>query len=642
LVLRPLAARAGAALLAVGSAALLVPTAANADVADEQALASKYAPVVRLVEQPEECGPGEPYEPMDVAALFDEQTVALRGPWNPTDLVKIAPAANDLVGRFEYHLDFPGNALDPGCGYERWARRITAGTSPAVYAHVAAEAANPGRLALQYWFFYAFNDFNNLHEGDWEMIQLVFYAGDAHGALSQAPVAVGYSSHEGAERADWGDEKLALVDGTHPVVYPAAGSHANKFTEALYLGSSAEAGVGCDDTEGPHDELRPRVLTIPSDPGEARRMFPWIDFEGRWGELQKAFFNGPTGPNLKSQWTQPIEWSKGWRERSYAVPTGGILGTGATDFFCGAVATGSKGLVALLRSPGLTLLVLAALAILLIFAATRTTWRPATPLQLARRRTWGQILSAAARMYVRRPALFLGIGLLFLPLGAAVSLVQAVALGGLGLVGVDTTGESAGALVLLVVAIGTVLVLLGLAVVQAATACALVDVDSGRATDPVRAYRIALGKIRPLLGVLAVAVAAWLALSATIVLLPVAIWLAVRWILLAQVVELEGRSGVGALRRSSALVRGRWFRVASLVGVGAVLALAAGPLLGATLILLTDAPLALMNVVAGVVYALAMPLIALTTTYVYLDARVREELEPAVPDKLPAEIELAS
>jgi hypothetical protein len=220
--------------------------------------------------------------------------------------------------------------------------------------------------------------------------------------------------------------------------------------------------------------------------------------------------------------------------------------------------------------------------------------------------------------------------------------VQAVALGGLGLVGVDTTGESAGALVLLVVAIGTVLVLLGLAVVQAATACALVDVDSGRATDPVRAYRIALGKIRPLLGVLAVAVAAWLALSATIVLLPVAIWLAVRWILLAQVVELEGRSGVGALRRSSALVRGRWFRVASLVGVGAVLALAAGPLLGATLILLTDAPLALMNVVAGVVYALAMPLIALTTTYVYLDARVREELEPAVPDKLPAEIELAS
>ena len=28
---------------------------------------------------------------------------------------------------------------------------------------------HPGRIALQYWLFYVFNDFNNLHEGDWEM-----------------------------------------------------------------------------------------------------------------------------------------------------------------------------------------------------------------------------------------------------------------------------------------------------------------------------------------------------------------------------------------------------------------------------------------------------------------------------------------
>jgi hypothetical protein len=243
-------------------------------------------------------------------------------------------------------------------------------------------------------------------------------------------------------------------------------------------------------------------------------------------------------------------------------------------------------------------------------------------------------------MYVERPRLFLGIGLLFLPLGAAVSLVQALFLGGLGLVGVDTTGESAGALVLLVVGIGTVLTLLGLAIVQAATACALVDIDAGRPTGPVRAYRVALSKLRPLLGSLAVAVAVWVVLTTTIVLLPVAIWIAVRWILFAQVVELEGRPALNALRRSSALVRGRWLRVASLVGVGALLALAAGPFLGAVLILLTNAPLALLNVVAGVVYALAMPLVALTTTYVYLDARVREELEAAVPDSLPAEVAL--
>ncbi len=93
------------------------------------------------------------------------------------------------------------------------------------------KATAPGKLALQYWFFYAFNDFNNTHEGDWEMIQLVFDADDAADALDERPVEVGYSSHEGAEKAAWDDDKLEIVGGTHPVVYPAAGSHANKFTD---------------------------------------------------------------------------------------------------------------------------------------------------------------------------------------------------------------------------------------------------------------------------------------------------------------------------------------------------------------------------------------------------------------------------
>jgi hypothetical protein len=622
--------------------ALAVPQCVTAATGDEQALAERYAPVVRLVAQPEECGPGEPYEPMDVDALFGQDTVALRGPWSATDLVKIGPIAKDLSARYEYHLDFPGNALDPGCDYEQWSRRITKGKEPAVYAHVATDPGHSGKLALQYWFFYAFNEFNNLHEGDWEMIQLVFDAGDAGQALDGRPVEVGYSSHEGAERADWGDDKLALVDGTHPVVYPAEGSHANKYTEALYLGSSADAGVGCDDTRGDHVELRPAVNVIPSDPAAAAREFPWITFEGRWGELQKAFFNGPTGPNVKEQWTEPIAWSEGWRDRGYAVPTGGILGTSATDFFCSAVATGSRGLVGLLRSPGLTLLVLSVLLALLIFGVSRTTWRPTAPYRVARRRTWGQTLSTAARMYVERARLFLGIGVLLIPLGVVISIIQALVLGGFGLAGVDTTGESAGALVLLVTAIGTMVALLGFALVQAATACALVELDAGRPIGPMRAYRLALARTRPLLGALGIAVLAWVLLDATVVLVPVAIWLAVSSMLLAQAVVLEDRAAVSGLRRSFELVRGRWFRVASLVGVGAVVTIAAGPLLGALLIFATDAPLALLNIVAGIVYALAMPFVALTTTYVYLDARVKVALAPRDEPVLPAEIELGA
>jgi hypothetical protein len=103
----------------------------------EVSLAELYAPIVRLVEQPEECGPGEPYKPIDIDAILDEETVSLRGPWRSNDLVEIGPSADDLGrGLFEYNIDFPGEALRPGCNYERWGRRLAEDTEPTVYAHL--------------------------------------------------------------------------------------------------------------------------------------------------------------------------------------------------------------------------------------------------------------------------------------------------------------------------------------------------------------------------------------------------------------------------------------------------------------------------------------------------------------------------
>jgi len=625
------------------AAVLVVAPVARADLVDEQALAERFAPVVRLVEQAQECGYGESYEPIDVDALFDEQTVALRGPWNPTDLIEIAPSAEDLQERYEHHLDFPGNALDPGCDYERWGERVTKGKGPTVYAHVATDPNHPGQLALQYWFYYVFNDWNNTHEGDWEMIQLVFDTADARKALSLEPVSIGYSQHEGAERADWGDDKLEVVESTHPVVYPAAGSHANFYEPALHLGSSAEEGVGCDDTSGPSSEIRPLVRTIPSDPANARTAYPWISFEGRWGELQPAFFNGPTGPNLKAQWTEPIRWSEDWRDQSYAVPAGGALGTGATDFFCEAVAAGSNAIRRLAEDPLPVVVALLVLLALVVLAISRATWSPSTPLRLARRRAWGQILSAAARMYVRRIPLFVGIGILFLPISVLVTLFQAGLLSASSVIGVPTEAESGSILALLVLAIGTALTLLGVALVQAATARAMVEIDQGRTIGPLRAYRLSFDSIRPLLRALVIAVIVVSLLATSIFLLPIAIWLAVRWALIVPAVELEELSAIGSLRRSGRLVRHAWLKVATLTIVGGALALAAGPFIGALLILVTSVPLSFINLLAGLVYAVMMPFVALATTYVYFDTRVREELAPEHDaDELPAEIQLST
>ena len=155
------------------------------------------------------------------------------------------------MNRFGYRLDFPGNALDPGCDYNRWGPAPDRRQRAVVYAHVVGERVS-GKLALQYWFFYPFNDFNNTHEGRLGDDQLVFDAQMPERRSATQPVEVRYSSHEGAEHATWDDDKLELVD-ERPVVYPAAAP--TPTSTATRYGWAVEAGVGCDDTRGPHREL---------------------------------------------------------------------------------------------------------------------------------------------------------------------------------------------------------------------------------------------------------------------------------------------------------------------------------------------------------------------------------------------------
>jgi hypothetical protein len=596
---------------------------------------------VRLVAYQGDCEADEPYLPIDVNLLFDEPTVALRGPWGD-DLVAVGPPAEELDKRlYEYHLDFPGSALSPGCTYLDWQRRLSTGRRPVAYAHVATEPDRPGKLALQYWFFYVFNDWNNLHEGDWEMIQLNFDASTPAQALERHPVAVGYSQHEGAERAEWGSDKLELVDGAHPVVYPADGSHANFYGEALYLGSSASEGVGCDDTRGPSLDVLPVVHTIPSDLTAARAVDPWIGFEGRWGELRPAFFNGPTGPNLKGQWTEPIKWSEDWRERSYVVPTASLFGHGATGFFCAAIGRGSVALVQLVHRPILVTLVLALLVLVVLVAIAKATWRPTAPLRIAAGRTVGQILSASSRMYLEHVGLFVAIGLALIPITLVISLLQALVLHGTGALGVQTTGQNTSVVAFLVLAASTALTLFGLGLVQAVTARALVELDAGRRVGPISAYRLALRRIGPLFAALVVATIVVSLFAASAYGIPVAIWLAGCWALFPPAIELEDVAALGSLRRSGRLVRGHWLKVAFLIVLGGAVVLLVGPILGVLLILATDTPFWLVNLVAGVVYTVTMPFLGLVTAYAYFDARVRVELadEPDLSVR-PAEISI--
>jgi hypothetical protein len=605
------------AQLLVAAVAGLACAASAAAQSHAETLAQRYSPVVRLVAQPEPCGRGEAYEPTDVNVVLDNPGVALRGPWRPPNIVKVAPTAKDLSqGLFEYHLDFPGNAIAPGCTYDAWSHAITKGSPPTAYARVVTESSHPDVLALQYWFFYVFNDFNDKHEGDWEMIQLDFPAATAAQALETKPSEVGYSQHEGAESAQWGDEKLLLVDSTHPVVYPALGSHANYYGSHLYLGRSAAQGVGCDDTTGPSRELRPSVAFVPTDKAAYLRAYPWLGFIGHWGEQHAGFYNGPTGPKTKQQWTQPIAWAnEHFRDTSFIVPAGGSVGSTATGFFCGAVATGSSLLTSITGNPTPVVIGIVLLAVLALWLASRTTWEATAPVPVRRRRSWGTIVATSARLYASHLRLVLGLGLLFIPLGLLITGIQYLLFRVSGLSSlVDTAGASNAVVGGLAILLGTLVIVFGLAIIQAAGSLVIASLGEERELGALDAYRLVLRRWRPLLGAFLVAVVVIGVLVFSAVGSIIAVWLLVRWSFLAQAVALEGASARDAFRRSSELLRGSWWRVASLGLLVILIALMLGPLLGAILLFVTNASFDFVNLISSLVYVFALPFVAIATT----------------------------
>ena len=98
-----------------------------------------------------------------------------------------------------------------------------------------------GYIVLHYVFFYFMNDFRstfsgvNDHESDWE--QVFVYLSDEGDAAPQ-PRWVAYASHDFSGddlRRRWDDPEVEKVDGTHPVIYAGAGSHASYYTRGEYL-----------------------------------------------------------------------------------------------------------------------------------------------------------------------------------------------------------------------------------------------------------------------------------------------------------------------------------------------------------------------------------------------------------------------
>jgi ABC-type amino acid transport system permease subunit len=183
---------------------------------------------------------------------------------------------------------------------------------------------------------------------------------------------------------------------------------------------------------------------------------------------------------------------------------------------------------------------------------------------------------------------------------------------------------------------------LGLAVVESATAIAMVEIDEGRAVTALGAYRKALPKMGSLLTAVLLVTVALVIVSFTAIGTLLAALLVVRWCLLPQVHVLENTSGVAALRRSARLVRGDGWRVASLLLFVTLLAVLLGPLCGTLLLFVTHSSFHFINLVASVIDAIVLPYAAIATTYLYFDLRVAKQGQSAEAEVLPMETATAS
>lgn len=162
-----------------------------------------------------------------------------------------------------------------------------------MYGH--AKVDSDGRLWLQYWFWYFYNDYHlaadfGLHEGDWEMVQLRIQD-------DQPDLAV-YAQHRYAEKRPWPEVKRAPGRPDAPLVYPARGSHASYFEPGLY---ETEAWFDIADGKRRTPELELEVVEDDAP--------PWIGWPGMWGDTEPSIPGveqpSPPGPARHAQWDDP-------------------------------------------------------------------------------------------------------------------------------------------------------------------------------------------------------------------------------------------------------------------------------------------------------------------------------------------------
>jgi hypothetical protein len=437
-------------------------------------------------------------------------------------------------------------------------------------------------------------------------------------ALSQDPLGAGYSQHAGGERSDWDDDKLSK-EGDHPVAFVAAGANANQFEPNMILGRGDNGtGFGCDDARRPSRRVAVEAVMV-DEPDDASSGFAWLAFDGRWGERAPWEFNGPTGPNDKRAWTAPFSWQEDLRPSSIIVPTGATIGPNAVNVFCDFIWYMSTPFAWLIRLPGWVFAAGALASVgALAFVATRTSYRPIVVAPLRRHRRFGQIMSAAGRIYRQNLALFVAIGALFIPLGFLLAAVQWVVF---QTPYEDTVSgffsRNLAVEAVIALAIGNVASSLLVWLVGLATLTAVARIESRKDNSVLEDYREMARKVPAVVVPRLKAVAIVVLLTMTVVGIPWAVRHVVRWAFIEEAILLDGVPSRDASAASARAVDGRWWHAAWALLVLGLLAYAAGPAVAFGLLLLSGAAVSTINIVSSLVFAAMTPFAAVARALLY-------------------------
>jgi hypothetical protein len=481
--------------------------------------------------------------------------------------------------------------------------------TPAIHARVTVPADHPELTVIQYWFFWIYNEWNNLHEGDWEMMQIVFEAGSPEEALDTEPVRVGLTQHEGAERADWVDVQMR---NGRAVVYPAGGSHAMFFEQDRFLGKSADAGFGCDDTRAPTTFIDPAVIMLPAD--DATGDDAWLQWVGRWGERQPSFKNGPTGPYDKRSWDDPVGWIDNARTHSLRAPD---FGNDVTDFFCTATERVSLLLVYWFDTPWLFVSSVLAIVAIVVVIARRTRWTPRVVRPVRARRASGQIVGSAAVLLWRERRRFVPVALLILAGGVVAALVRRLVLllPTIGDANLLLDGDPVSQTMFALVSGSMVVVPVG--IVATAIASATTD-DIDRDVAP----RTVGGIVRDRAVWAAVGVIALLALLLGPFTFLIGAFLLARWAVAPVVALQQGRMS-GSLRGAARLTKGRRVRIGTLMVTCTLVATLLGPLVGSLVLIALGTSFGLVNVLSALITAVTVPWLAVVEVMLHGDLAAR-------------------